>query len=65
MAKSNDIKNKTSEELTGLLSEKRQSLRTFRFDVSGSKARNVKQGRNTRKEIARILTEVNSRSAAK
>ena len=44
-----------------MLQEKRKSLRLFRFGISGSKTKNVKEGNNTRKEIARILTEINSR----
>lgn len=44
------------------LNDKRESLRNFRFGSAGSKTRNVKEGRATRKEIARILTEMNSRN---
>lgn len=59
-----DIKNKTEQELQSKLSEKREELRSFRFDLSGSKTRNVRQGRGLRKEIARLLTETNLRKAA-
>lgn len=65
MAKKTDIKNKTGQELEGQLNEKREALRTFRFDISGSKTRNVKQGKRLRKEIARLLTEVNARRIQK
>ena len=51
---------KTKAELETILSEKRESLRKFRFGVSGSKIKNTKEGRNLRKEIAQILTVVNS-----
>ncbi|HVS79536.1 MAG TPA: 50S ribosomal protein L29, partial [Candidatus Paceibacterota bacterium] len=58
------LKNKTEQELKGLITERREALRTFRFDIAGSKARNVKQGRAIRKEIAQILTELNARKTA-
>ena len=56
-----EYKNKTEKEITNLLNEKRENLRSFRFSLSGGKSRNVREGRNTRKEIARLMTEVNSR----
>ncbi|MFH1402422.1 MAG: 50S ribosomal protein L29 [Patescibacteria group bacterium] len=61
MSKKTDLKNKIDKDLHKVLSEKRTGLREFRFGLSGSKTRNVKKGRNTRKEIARILTELNVR----
>jgi ribosomal protein L29 len=54
-----DINGKTKNELEAILLEKRESLRKFRFDIAGSKVKNVKEGKNLRKEIARILTEIN------
>jgi ribosomal protein L29 len=57
-----ELKNKTEKDLAQELFEKRQALRTFRFDISGSKVKNVKQGKGLRKEIAQIMTELNSRS---
>jgi len=53
--------NKTKKELTAMLAEKRKALRDFRFGAAGSKARDVKEGRNIRKEIARILTAYNAK----
>lgn len=44
-----------------LLSEKRDAERGFRFGITGSKTRNVKEGKSIKKEIARILTELTSR----
>jgi ribosomal protein L29 len=55
-----EFKNKTTEDLNKALAEKRKALSTFRFNISGSRTKNVKEGRNTRKDIARILTELNS-----
>lgn len=52
-----DLKGKSGIELGKLLVEKREALRAFRFGIAGTKTRNVKEGKNLRKEIARILTE--------
>lgn len=53
-----DFTEKTVPELHILLDEKREALRKFRFGIAGSKNRNVKEGKNTRQDIARILTEI-------
>jgi ribosomal protein L29 len=58
-----DLSKKTVEALKKEISEKKQSLRQFRFDLSGSKTRNVKLGQTLRKEVARLLTELNSRTS--
>ena len=50
---------KSKEDLVKALYEKREGLRAFRFGEAGSKTRNVKEGAHARKEIARILTELN------
>lgn len=55
-----DIKNKNTEDLSKLLKEKREELREFRFGTSGSKAKNVKVASALKKDVARILTHVNS-----
>jgi ribosomal protein L29 len=55
-----EIKTKTSQDLTKLLTEKREALRVFRFGTSGSKTKNVKEGRELRRDIARILTILNT-----
>ncbi len=56
-----DLKKKTEKDLQKMLQEKRKTLREFRFGSSGSKTKNVKEGSNTKKEIARILTELKQR----
>jgi ribosomal protein L29 len=60
-----DLKKTTENELMKMLREKRGSLRTIRFGGAGSKSRNVKEVQNTKKDIARILTESNLRSNGK
>ena len=56
-----DTKQKSEKELQKDLASKREALRAFRFGISGSKTKNIKEGKNTKKEIARILTELNAR----
>ena len=59
-----DKKIKTKVEITNELKTKREALRQFRFDISGSKIRNVKLGLGLRKDIARLLTQLNTRENA-
>ena len=56
-----DIAHKTQADLTKLVSDKREALRLFRFGSAGAKAKNVKEGRALRKDIARILTAMNAK----
>ncbi|MDO8552362.1 MAG: 50S ribosomal protein L29 [bacterium] len=59
----NAIKTQSTEELLRIVAEKREALRVFRFGGAGSRVRNVRDGRNMRREIAQILTEVQSRKS--
>jgi len=59
-----DIKNKTEKDLQKELAKNRESLREFRFGISGSKVKNTKEGTNTKKDVARIMTELNTRKNA-
>lgn len=54
-----DFKNKTGNELKQTLKDKREALRVFRFAMSGSKTKNLKEGMTLRKDIARIMTILN------
>lgn len=56
-----EIKGKNNNELEKMLIEKREALSAFRFSGSGGKTRDVKHGRNIKKDIARILTQVNTK----
>lgn len=56
-----DLLKKSKTELKSLLSEKKISLRNFRFSIAGSNVRNVKEGKALRKDIARILTILNKK----
>lgn len=57
-----DFKKKSVKDLEKLIREKREELREFRFKSAGSRTRNVREGRNLRKEVAQILTELNLRT---
>jgi ribosomal protein L29 len=61
--KMKDITNKTHADLAKLASDKRESLRVFRFGAAGAKTKNVKEGKGIRKDIARILTAMNAKKA--
>jgi ribosomal protein L29 len=58
-----ELKDKSKKELEKMLKDTRESLRKFRFSLAGSGQKNVREGRNLRKQIARILTQLNSREA--
>lgn len=60
-----DLQKQTVEDLKKLVAEKRAALRAFRFGGAGSRTRNVREGRNLRKEVAQILTELQKRAVAK
>lgn len=54
-------KDKSIPELVKAIAEKRDALRNFRFGNAGSKSKNVKEGRNLRKDVARMMTEIRLR----
>ncbi len=56
--KKTNYNGKAPAELQGALKDKRVVLRDFRMGV-GSKTKNVKEGKMARKDIARIMTELN------
>lgn len=56
MAKIRELRQKTKEELTKMLSGNRNRLLSLRFDLAGGRVKNVKEIREVKKDIARILT---------
>ncbi len=60
-----DVKTQSTERLLIAIKEKHEALRVFRFGGAGSRTRNVREGRNLRREIAQILTEVRGRQPVK
>lgn len=57
----NQFAKETPESLQKMIADKREALRVFRFEGAGSRRRNVREARNLRKEIARIMTELMAR----
>ncbi len=54
--KAKELREKTQEELKKLLAEKRESVRKVRFDIAVKQAKNNRDLRKDKREIARILT---------
>ena len=63
MKNKQDLTKHSDVELAKLLEESRAAVRQFRFDITGSKVKNLKEGANKRKAVARILTEQAKRKA--
>lgn len=59
-----DFTKQSNNELQREVAEKSEALRAFRFGGAGSRTRNVREGRNLRREVAQILTEIKSREIA-
>ena len=59
--KAKELRQKPEKELQKLLQELREKLRKLRFDLVSGKVKNVREIRQTRKDIARILTILNER----
>lgn len=57
-----DLHKTSITDLHKMVHDKCEELRDFRFKSAGSRVRNVREGRNARRDIARILTELNKRS---
>lgn len=51
-----EIKQKPKNELQKLLQDNQEKLRQLRFDLSAGKVKNVREIRQIKKDIARILT---------
>lgn len=58
-----EIKKKSIEDLKKALNEKREEIRSIRFDLAGTMKKNTKATLNARREVARISTEINARKA--
>lgn len=61
----NEFAKKNKDDLMKFISEKREALRAFRFAKEGSKTRNVREGRNLRRDIARALTAMSVNKSGK
>ena len=59
--KKNNFNNLSKGELNERLVETREALRVHRFKAEGARSKNVKETLLQRREIARILTELNKK----
>ena len=55
-----NLKGQDKDELKGKLISLQDSFRVLKFKIEGSKSKNVKEIGNLKKQIARVLTEINS-----
>lgn len=60
-----DITSTKKEDLVKELTDKRKGLHDFRFSLAGAAKRNVKEARDLRRSISRILTELTRRTLSK
>jgi len=51
-----ELRSKNAGELSRDLSEKREALRRFRFELASGRIKNIRMIRETRRSIAKILT---------
>ena len=51
-----EIRQKSKEELERTLKDQREKHRSLRFDLAAGKVKNVRELRQTKKDIARALT---------
>ena len=51
-----ELREKNVEELKKLLAEKRELTRKLRFDIAAKQVKNLREMRNSKRDIARILT---------
>ncbi len=58
---SEDIKGKTEAELKNILFDKKNQLRKLQFNLVSGKVKDVREIRNTKKDIARVLTLLNNK----
>jgi ribosomal protein L29 len=55
-----NLKEMKGDGLLKKLASLREEVRVIRFKAEGSKSKNVKESSSLRKQIARVLTEINS-----
>lgn len=59
--KFSELQQKPMSEIKKLLNEKQEQLRKFRFDLISGKVKNVREIRQTKKDIAQIFTILNKK----
>jgi ribosomal protein L29 len=63
MTKKIELTKKNPTELTEMLNKQREELRVLRFAAAGSRPKDSSAPMKTRKQIARILTELHSQQS--
>ncbi|MBI2626055.1 MAG: 50S ribosomal protein L29 [Candidatus Nealsonbacteria bacterium] len=51
-----ELKQKSKDELAKLLQDSREKVRQLKFDLASGKVKNVREIRQIKKDIARVLT---------
>ncbi len=59
MTKIKELREKNKEELKKLLIEREETVRRLRFEIASKQIKNVRDLKNNRKDVARILTLIN------
>lgn len=59
MTRIKEFREKNIEELKRLLAEKREMVRKLRFEIASKQIKDVRNLRNSKKDVARILTLIN------
>jgi len=54
--KAQELRKKSKNGLEKMIRDHREKLRQLRFDLAAGKVRNIKEIRQTRKEVARVFT---------
>ncbi len=57
-----NIKDMTTEDIVKKLKEEQEKVRAFGFSIGGTRVKNVKEGRDAKKLIAQLLTELKARA---
>ncbi len=60
-----DLNKMKEGELKSKLLSLKEEIRVLHFKAQGSKSKNVKEAATLRKQVARILTEINKKSSKK
>ncbi len=60
--RADELRQKSDEELREQVSDLRARVRQMRFDIASGKIKNMQAARQTKRDIARILTILNERS---
>ena len=58
-----EIRKMSDKEMEKTLAEKRTEVKQIRFDITGSKSKNVKAGADAKRAVARMMTELRARKA--